>query len=202
MNYTGPKVRLSRALGIALTPKAARIMETRGYPPGQHGANPRRRRRIEGYKAQLLEKQRLRCQYNVHERQMRTYYRRAVRATGNTGDVLVSLLETRLDAVVLRAGLARTIYAARQYVNHGHMQVNGRKVDRPGYALQPGDEVTIRPKSRKLLCFRDALSTSMTPPDYLTVDKDAMVARLERSPQRDEVPVICDVAKVVEFYSR
>ncbi|MEM8997448.1 MAG: 30S ribosomal protein S4 [Acidobacteriota bacterium] len=202
VNYTGPKVRLSRALGVALTPKAARVMEMKGYPPGQHGANPRRRRRIDGYKAQLLEKQRLRAQYNVHERQMRTYFKRAVAARGNTGDVLVALLETRLDALVLRAGLARTIYAARQYVNHGHIQVNGKRVDRPGFSLRPNDQISVRPSSRKLLCFREALASSIAPPEYLTRDKDEMTARLERLPERGEIPILCDVAKVIEFYSR
>ncbi|MDA8020405.1 MAG: 30S ribosomal protein S4 [Thermoanaerobaculia bacterium] len=202
MNYTGPKVRLSRALGVALTPKAAKIMETKGYPPGQHGPDVRRRRRVSGYKAQLLEKQRLRFQYNVHERQMRTYYKRAARAKGNTGDVLVGLLETRLDAVILRAGLARTIYAARQYVSHGHVVVDGERVDRPGFTVKPGNVVAIRKRSQKILCFREALDTSPNAPDYLTVDKDAMTVRLERRPVREEVPVICDVARVIEFYSR
>ncbi|MEM9291716.1 MAG: 30S ribosomal protein S4 [Acidobacteriota bacterium] len=201
MNYTGPKVRLSRALGIALTPKAARVMETRSYPPGQHGPTTRRRR-IDGYKAQLLEKQRLRAQYNVHERQMRTYFKRALRAKGNTGDVLVAQLERRLDAMVLRAGLARTIYAARQLVNHRHIQVNGETVDRPAFTLEPGDIVTVRPKSRKLQCFRESLESALSAPDYLDVDKNEMKARLDRVPVRDEVPIICDISKVIEFYSR
>lgn len=202
MNYTGPKVRVSRALGVPLTPKAARIMENKSYPPGQHGPNTRRRRRVEGFKAQLLEKQRLRAQYNVHERQMKTYFKRALRARGNTGDVLVACLETRLDAVVLRSGFARTIYAARQYVNHGHIQVNGEKVDRPGYTVRPGDVVAVRQESRKILCFREALDSGVNPPDYLSVDKDELTSRLERIPVRDEVPVICDVQKIIEFYSR
>ncbi|MEM7586961.1 MAG: 30S ribosomal protein S4 [Acidobacteriota bacterium] len=202
MNYTGPKVRLSRALGIPLTAKAARIMENKPYPPGQHGTNPGRRRRVSGYKLQLLEKQRLRAQYNVHERQMRGYFRRAERSRGNTGEGLVVLLETRLDAMVLRMGFARSIYAARQYVVHGHIQVNGQRVNRPGQRLRVGDQVTIRQKSRKMLCFREALEGSQNPPEYLTVDKDEMIGRLERMPIREEVPVICDVARVVEFYSR
>ncbi|MEM8930734.1 MAG: S4 domain-containing protein, partial [Acidobacteriota bacterium] len=94
------------------------------------------------------------------------------------------------------------IYAARQVVGHGHIQVNGRKVDRPGFAVQPGDEVTVRQGSRQMGCFREWLESSLSPPEYLTMDKDTMVARLERLPVRDEVPVICDVAKVIEFYSR
>ncbi len=202
MNYNGPKVRLSRALGIAITPKAARVMEQKPYPPGQHGLNPRRRRRMGGYKAQLLEKQRLRVQYNVHERQMRTYFRRAVRAKGNTSDVLVAQLEMRLDALVLRAGFARTIYAARQYVGHGHIQVDGAVVDRPGYPIQVGQTLTISMRSRKMLCFREALDSVGTPPEYIVVDRDQMTARLDRVPLRDEVPILCDVQKVIEFYSR
>lgn len=202
MKYNGPKVRLSRALGIAITPKAARIMEMRPYPPGQHGVNSQRRRRTRGYKEQLIEKQRLRAQYNVHERQMKTYFKRAMQAKGNTADNLVALLETRLDALVLRAGLARTIYAARQVVGHGHIQVNGRKMDIPSAALRPNDVITIRERSKKMRMFRDALQGAVSSPDYLTVDKDNMTARVERVPLRDEVPVICDVAKVIEFYSR
>lgn len=202
MKYNGPKVRLSRALGVAITPKAARIMEHRPYPPGQHGSNPHRRRRISGYKEQLLEKQRLRAQYNVHERQMRTYFRRAMQAQGNTADNLVSLLETRLDALLYRGGLARTIYAARQYVGHRHILVNGSIVDIPSARLRVGDTISIRPRSQKIPCFRDALLYAAEQPGYLAVDKDTMTISLERTPLRDEIPVICNVSKVIELYSR
>ena len=202
MKYNGPKVRVSRALGIPLTPKAARIMESRGYPPGQHGPYQRRRRRISGFKEQLLEKQRLKAQYNIHERQMRNYFKKASAKRGNTADNLVRLLETRLDAVVLRAGFARTIYAARQYVGHGHIQLNGSVVDIPSAQACPGDLISIREKSKKLTCFRDALMAVSSCPDYLTVDKDEITARLERLPLREEVPILCDFAKVIEFYSR
>src|SRR5919109_3077612 len=115
MKYTGPKVKLSRSLGIALTPKAAKYMERRPYPPGQHGAQKKHRRGSD-YKQQLLEKQRLRFQYNITERQMRNYFHKAERSRLNTGDALIQLLERRLDATVLHGGLAKTIYAARQYV--------------------------------------------------------------------------------------
>ncbi|MEM7050350.1 MAG: 30S ribosomal protein S4 [Acidobacteriota bacterium] len=201
MKYNGPKVRLSRALGLALTPKAARIMEKRPYPPGQQGPN-RRRRRPSGYKEQLVEKQRLRAQYNVHERQMKTYFKRSMQKKGNTADNLVAMLETRLDAVVLRGGFARSIYAARQYVGHGHFEVNGRKVDVPSYRVRPGDLVRVRPSSQKILCFRDAIQSSTGHPDYLSVDIDKMTIQFERMPERSEVPVICDLSKVIEFYSR
>src|SRR4029079_2167436 len=118
----GPKVKIARALGIALTPKAARIMERRPNPPGQHGATTRRK--VSDYKKQLLEKQRLRAQYNISERQLQNAFTEATRQSGNTGVNLVRLLEMRLDAVVMRAGFARTIYAARQAVVHGHVMVN------------------------------------------------------------------------------
>src|SRR4029079_2208885 len=137
----GPKVKIARALGIPLTPKAARIMERRPNPPGQHGAATRRQ--VSEYKKQLEEKQRLRAQYNVSERQLRNTFAQAIRQTGNTGVRLLQLLELRLDAVVLRAGFVRTIYAARQAVTPGHVTVNGRKVDRPSRRLKPGDVVAL-----------------------------------------------------------
>src|SRR5918912_3886980 len=137
----GPKVKIARALGIALTPKAARVMERRPNPPGQHGASPRRK--VSDYKKQLLEKQRLRAQYNVSERQLRNAFAEASRKSGNTGVRLLQLLELRLDAVVLRAGFVRTIYAARQAVTHGHVLVNGKRVDRPSRRVKPGDVISL-----------------------------------------------------------
>jgi small subunit ribosomal protein S4 len=127
VDRTRSKVRLSRSLGIALTPKAARHLERRPYPPGQHG---RRRRTGSDYRARLLAKQRLRAQYNLSEAQLRLAMARALRSGGKTGESLLVDLETRLDALVLRAGFARTIYQARQAVSHGHVTVNGRRVDR------------------------------------------------------------------------
>src|SRR5829696_7914092 len=147
----GPKVKIARALGLALTPKAGRIMERRPNPPGQHGAA--QRRKVSDYKKQLLEKQRLRAQYNISERQLRNAFVEAGRQPGNTGIRLLQLLEMRLDATVLRAGFVRTIYAARQAVTHGHVQVNGRKVDRPSRRLRPGDVVALSERSKDLAAF-------------------------------------------------
>ena len=144
-------MRLARQLGIALTPKAAKVMENRPNPPGQHGATPRRK--VSGYKKQLMEKQRLRAQYNVSERQMENAFGEATQQSGNTGVRLLQLLEMRLDAVVLRGGFVRTIYAARQAVTHGHVMVNGRKVDRPSRRLRPGDVVSLAAKSRDFNYF-------------------------------------------------
>lgn len=201
MNYTGPKVRLSRRLGIAITPKAEKYLQRKPNPPGQHGANARRKKTSD-YAKQLLEKQRLRFQYNVSERQLRNIYEHAKRKAGNTGEVMVQLLETRLDATVLRAGLARSIYAARQYVRHGHITVNGKRVNLPAYTLRAGDIVAVRVRSRKLEFFHTALGYSAPPPSYIEISKADMTARLLRTPMRDEVPIICNIPLVVEYYSR
>jgi small subunit ribosomal protein S4 len=200
MNYTGPKVRLSRRVGIALTPKAAKVMERKKGGPGE----PRfrsRRRQMSDYGRQLLEKQRLRYQYNIPEKQLRNYFKKALSKHGNTGDILIRTLETRIDACVLRAGLARTIYAARQYVSHEHFEVNGLKVKSPGFQLRSGDVLQVKEGSRKLACFREAL-TQGVPPVYLKVSKDELKAQLVSIPTREEIPVECDLGQVIEFYSR
>jgi len=200
MNYTGPKVRLSRRVGIALTPKAVKVMERKKGGPGE----PRfrsRRRQMSDYSRQLLEKQRLRYQYNIPEKQLRNYFKKALSKHGNTGDLLIRMLETRIDACVLRAGLAKTIYAARQYVSHEHFVVNGVKVKSPGFQLKPGDVLQVKEGSRRLACFREALSQA-APPVYLQVYKDELQARLVSLPRREEIPVECDLGQVIEFYSR
>lgn len=199
MKFNGPKVKLSRKLGIALTSKAQRYMEKKGYPPGMHGM--KRRRRQSNYGRQLLEKQRLRYQYNVSERQLRNYFRRASRMKGIAGENLLRMLETRLDAFVLRSGFAPTIFAARQFVDHGHIQVNGRRVTIPSYRLREGDVVEVREKSRKLRCFNEPRGTTAIP-NYIESDETGYKASLVSLPRRDEVPVLCEVPLVVEFYSR
>ena len=202
MKYTGPKVKLSRKLGIPLTSKAARLMERRPYPPGQHGQEAgRRASRMSSYKQQLLEKQRLKAQYNIHERQMQNYFNRAVRKKGNTIDNLAQMLESRLDAIVLRSGFAPSIYAARQLVNHGHILVNGSRVNVPGYAVKVGDTVSVKEKSRNLPVIEEGLDAA-APPEYLIVSPEERSVQLRYMPIRDEIPVICDMIQVIEFYSR
>ncbi|MCS6999747.1 MAG: 30S ribosomal protein S4 [Bacteroidota bacterium] len=200
MKYTGPKVKLSRKLGFSLTTKARKYMDRKPYPPGQHGPL-KRRGKLSDYGRQLLEKQRLRLQYNVHERQMRNYFAEASRMAGNTGDNLIQLLESRLDALVYRAGFAPTIYAARQYVRHGHIEVNGKRVDIPSYRVKPNDVIQVREKSRKLECFQNAIRTAQPVP-YLEVSKADLSAKYLYLPPREEVPVVCEVPLVVEYYSR
>ena len=203
MKYTGPKVRISRKLGVALTPKAAKVMQKKPHPPGQHGpASAFRRQRPSPYKEQLLEKQKLRAQYNVHEKQLRNYYRKAFKRQGNTADNLIGMLETRLDAIVARSGLAPTIYASRQYVNHGHLTVNGKRVNIPSYAVQPGDVVAVRQKSRNMVIFENGFAHGAHTPDYLTNSDGDLSITLNHVPKYEAVQIFAEVPKVIEFYSR
>ncbi|ROP26843.1 30S ribosomal protein S4 [Pseudokineococcus lusitanus] len=199
------QVRLSRRLGMALTPKAVAHFEKRPYPPGEHG---RARRRTESdYALRLREKQLLRAQYGIREAQLRRAVDEAKRHPERTGDVLVQLLESRLDAVVLRAGLARTVAQARQVVSHQHVVVDGQRVDKPSYRVRPGQVVEIAPRSRALPPFQVAAAGAhrdVLPavPPYLRVEIADLRVEVLRPSVRDEVPVTCDVSKVVEYYSR
>lgn len=203
MNQSRPKVKKSRALGIALTPKAVKYFESRPYPPGEHG---RGRKQNSDYKVRLLEKQRLRAQYDISETQMRRAYDRARKVEGKTGDALIVELERRLDALVQRSGLARTIYQSRQMVVHGHIEVNGRKVDRPSFRVRPDDVVTVRERSRAktpfLVAREGGWAADGEVPKYLQVNLEALAFRLDREPNRREIPVICDEQLVVEYYAR
>jgi small subunit ribosomal protein S4 len=202
MNNSRPKAKLSRALGIPLTPKCVKYFEKRPFPPGVHG---RSRRKASDYQVRLLEKQRLRHQYNISEAQMRKAYDDAHRGEGKTGETMVTLLERRLDATVQRAGLARTIYQARQLVAHGHFTVDGKKVDRPSYRLKPGQMIEVRESSRQKPPFQIAATGAHldgpTAP-YLSTVLDELRTTVIREPLRSEIPVMCDEQLVVEFYAR
>jgi small subunit ribosomal protein S4 len=202
VNNSRPKAKLSRALGIPLTPKCVKYFEARPYPPGVHG---RGRKQTSDYKTRLLEKQRLRAQYDISETQLRRAFEHAHAHTGKTGEVLIVDLETRLDALVLRSGLARTIYQARQMVTHQHLEVNGSRVDRPSYRVQPGDVVAVANRSRNKKNFQVAAAGANAAeviPPYLQVNHDDLKFRLERPPVRSEIPIVCDEQLVVEYYSR
>jgi len=199
------QVRLSRALGIPLTPKAARYFEKRPYPPGEHGRA--RRRADSDYAVRLKEKQRLRAQYALREVQLRRAFDNARKETGLTGEALVENLEMRLDALVLRAGFGRTMAQARQAVSHRHVMVDGRIVDRPSYQVKPGQVVQVKPKSQVLVPFQVAAAGAhrdVLPevPPYLDVEIEKLRFELLRRPTRAEVPITCDVQMVVEYYSR
>lgn len=198
------KTRLSRALGIALTPKAAKYMEKRPYGPGQHGRT--KRKSDSDYAVRLREKQRLRAQYGIREAQLRKVFQEAKRAEGLTGENLVELLEMRLDALVLRSGFARTIAQARQMVVHRHILVDGERVDRPSFRVKPGQMIHVAEKSEKTEPFQVAAAGGNADvlnktPEYLSVDLDKLHATLVRRPKRAEVPVTAEVQLVVEYYA-
>ncbi len=199
------QVRLSRALGLALTPKAVKHFEKRPYPPGEHG---RARRRTESdYAVRLREKQRLRAQYMLREKQLARAYESARKAPGLTGEALVEDLETRLDALVLRSGFARTILQARQVVTHRHVLLDGRIVDRPSQRVAVGQTLMIKPKSQPTVPFQIAAAGAHrdvlpTVPGYLDVQLEKLTAVLVRRPLRAEVPITCEVQLVVEYYAR
>ncbi|MDE0867541.1 MAG: 30S ribosomal protein S4 [Aquiluna sp.] len=198
------KTRLSRALGIALTPKAAKYMEKRPYGPGQHGRT--KRKTDSDYSVRLREKQRLRAQYGIREAQLRNTFKEAKRTAGLTGENLVELLEMRLDALVLRSGMARTIAQSRQMVVHRHILVDGERVDRPSFRVKPGQMIHVHDKSERTEPFQVAAAGGNSDvlaktPEYLAVDLDKLQVTLLRRPKREEVPVTCEVQLVVEFYA-
>jgi len=203
-NQSRSKTRLSRALGVALTPKAARYMEKRPYAPGEHGRT--KRKADSDYAVRLREKQRLRAQYGIREKQLRIAFNEARRTDGLTGENLVELLEMRLDALVLRAGFARTITQARQFVVHRHILVDGKIVDRPSFRLKPGQLIGVKQRSEGTEPFQVAaagghVDVLTKTPGYLEVELDKLHATLVRRPKRAEVPVTCDVQLVVEYYA-
>ncbi|WP_427018036.1 30S ribosomal protein S4 [Pseudarthrobacter sp. P1] len=199
------QTRLSRSLGIALTPKAAKYLERRPYGPGEHGRA--RKKQDSDYAVRLREKQRLRAQYGIREAQMTRAFEEAKRTKGLTGENLVELLEMRLDALVLRAGFARTTAQARQLVVHRHIMVDGARVDRPSFRVAEGQLIHVHPRSQTMAplqvaaagAHRDVLPNV---PAYLDVKLESLQARLVRRPKRSEVPVTCEEQLVVEFYSR
>jgi small subunit ribosomal protein S4 len=206
MPRRGPVEKLSRRLGAELDLKGQRAARgksgllRRPYPPGQHGRRFRRTR--SDYLRQLQEKQKARFYYGVTEKQFRRYVERATRAAEATGDVLVRLLETRLDNVLVRLGLAATRAQARQFVGHGHVAVGSERVDRPSYQVEPGDTIAIRPGSAVEPLAREAVEMSPGPPVWLSLDAEALAGRVLRPPDRQDVQVPFDEQVVIEFYSR
>ncbi len=205
-SYHGPKAKKQRRFGELLIPrpKYQRILEKRAYPPGEHGKDKQyRSNRRSDYGVQLDEKQKLSFVYNVRERQLRNYYKRADSMAGATGDNLIGLLERRLDNLVYRAGFAATVWAARQIVGHRHVQVNGERVDLPSYLVNPGEVISLTPKMRgnaHVQQWMEQVASSNLP--YLRVDKEAYTATLITAPERLQIPVPVDVQLVVEYYNR
>jgi small subunit ribosomal protein S4 len=200
--YTGPKTKISRRFGVPIF-GPAKALERKNYPPGMHGPKGSRRKQSD-YAIALAEKQKLRYQYGLLERQFRRYFQTALTRRGVTGETLLQLLETRLDNIVYRLGFANSRNAARQMVSHGHVSVNGRKVNVSSYTVRPGDEITIKdkPGSRRL-ATRNLELTQIAPiPDWLTVDKEGFSGKVARIPTRDEIAPIVNEQLIVELYSR
>ena len=200
--YTGPKTKVSRRYGVPLF-GPSKALERKNYPPGMHGPKGTRRKQSD-YAVALGEKQKLRYQYGLLEKQFRRIFQTALRKRGVTGETLLQLLETRLDNVVFRLGLANTRSGARQLVSHGHVQVNGRSVNIASYNVKAGDEVNVKdkPKSRQL-ALRNLELTQIAPvPDWLVANRDALSGKVSRIPTRDEMQPMVNEQLIVELYSR
>lgn len=196
--YTGPRFKLSRRLGISLSGTGKELK--RNFPPGQHG--PGQRRKLSGYGMQLMEKQKLRHMYGLGEKQFRNLYLRASKMKGIVGENFMILLESRLDNLVYRFGFAKSRAGARQLVAHGHVTVNGRKVDIPSYTCQPGDVISLRERSRNLKVVKEALESRNYLHPYLEFDDKNLEGKYVRLPERAELPQEIDERQIVEFYSR
>ncbi len=199
--YTGPRTKKSRRYGVALF-GPHKALERRNFPPGMHGDKGRRKQ--SEYAIALGEKQKLRIMYGLLERQFRGYYETALRRRGITGEIMLQLLEARLDNVVFRLGFANSRRAARQMVNHGHVNVNGRRVDIASYSTKIGDIVEVRANAvSRQLGTRGLAATQITPtPDWMILDKDNFKGEIKRIPTREEIAPIVNEQLIIELYSR
>ncbi len=197
------KYKINRRLGVNLWGRPKSPVNKRDYRPGQHG---QRRRKPSDYGIQLSAKQKLKGYYgNIGEKQFRRYYAEAVRRKGDTGENLVEVLERRLDAVIYRAKFVPTVFSARQFVNHGHITVNGKRVTIPSYKVKDEDVIQIKAKSRELPLVLEAVASSERDvPDYIAIDLKDMRAQFLRGPKLADVPypVQMEPNLVIEFYSR
>ncbi|MGG1878456.1 30S ribosomal protein S4 [Paenibacillus cisolokensis] len=196
--YTGPKFKLSRRLGISLSGTGKELK--RPFPPGQHG--PNQRRKMSNYGMQLQEKQKLRHMYGLGEKQFRTLFAKATSMKGIAGENFMFLLESRLDNLVYRLGFSNSRAGARQLVAHGHVTVNGKKVDIASYSVNPGDVIGLRERSRSLSSIKEALANRVHLPAYLEFDETAMEGKYIRLPERSELSQDIDEKQIVEFYNR
>jgi small subunit ribosomal protein S4 len=206
--YTGPNCKLCRREGMKLFLKGARCQmdkcsfDRRSYAPGMHGQNMRRK--PSEYALQLREKQKTKRIYGVLENQFRTYYSKAARRKGVTGELLLQMLECRLDNMIYRLGFAPSRKSARQLVRHRHIAVNGRTVDIPSFQVSPGDTVQVREKSRQLQLIHDALKRTgdAGQSSWLSVDKVNLSGTLVEYPKRDDIPTPVEEQLIVELYSK
>ncbi len=196
--YTGPSWKISRRLGYSIS-ETGKELKKRPYAPGQHG---QRRAKSSDYGTQLHEKQKVRFTYGVSEKQFRKTFNEADKMQGKHGENFLRLLESRLDNVVYRLGLAKTRAQARQLVNHGHFLVDGKKVDIPSYRLVPGQKVTLRETSKGLKVVQEALEGQYATVDFVSFDKDTNVGTFVRYPERNEILQEINEQLIVEYYNR
>ena len=195
--YLGPKVKLSRRVGVPISDTPKHTAKRQLTAPGVHGY---RGRRLRDYGLRLIEKQKLRYHYNVLEKQFRRYVQMASRHKGNTGELLLQVLERRLDNVVRRAGLTRTIWAARQRVAHGHVLVNEHKTDRPSFSVKPGDVVALRPRIHTLARDNMESMAGHIVPGWMDVNPAELTMKILAMPTPDEIPFDVNTKLIVEFY--
>jgi small subunit ribosomal protein S4 len=200
--YTGPREKIARRFGVALF-GPSKALELRNFPPGQHGVR-NARRKVSEYGVALAEKQKLRFQYGLQEKQFRRFFAEAQRRKGVTGENLLQMLELRLDNVVYRMGFANTRFASRQLVNHRHITVNGKVVNIASYQVKPGDVVAAKssPRSQQLVGRFLEMTLGTPTQDWMTVDRDKMSGTVNRPPLREEINPIANEQLVVELYSR
>lgn len=197
--YTGPRLKIMRALGVELPGLSRKSIEKRPHPPGQHGALMRKKSE---YGCQLAEKQKIRFNYGLGETQLRRLVAEASQSRAPTGEKLLELAERRLDNAVFRAGFAPTGAAARQLVNHGHVLLNGRRVDILSIRVKPGDDIAVSNKALALPLVVECLAEpALTRPQWIAFDEQTKVARITRTPSADEVPFPIDMKQVVEYYT-
>jgi small subunit ribosomal protein S4 len=199
MRFRGSDWKRSRRLGFS-TLETGKELARRPYGPGQHGQG--RKKKPSEFGKQLLEKQKLRFTYGVNERQFRRLFLRALKSKEVTGLAFMQILESRLDNVIFRLGFAKTRKAARQLVNHGHVQVNGKKVDVASYLVELNEQVSIREKSQSLIAIKAAIEGQASTLGYFTVDKAKFVGSMTRLPLRSELSQDINEAQIVEFYNR
>lgn len=195
--YTGPKVKLSRRVGVPIADTPKHTSKRQLTANGMHGF---RGRRLRDYGVRLVEKQKLRYHYNILERQFARIVEEAKRGKGNSGDMLLQLLERRLDNVVRRMGIARTIWAARQMVSHGHVLVNGRKVDVPSYTLKVGDKVTLKDKIQKVARENMESMAGHEVPGWISFNPSELSATISSLPTPDQIPFDVNTNLIIEFY--
>ena len=198
--YTGPMYKKCRHLGFSLL-ETGKELAKRPYAPGQHG-NDKRRGKASEYKLQLMEKQKVRLMYGVNEKQFRITFENAAKMKGIQGENFLKLLESRLDNVVYRMGIAQTRRAARQVVNHGHITVNGKKVDIPSYRVMPGDVIAVKESSRDHKAILESLEKTNKTVDYVEFDKKKLSGLFVRMPERSELPADIKESMIVEFYNK